>query len=64
MLSMCNHMEPCIASRACKTLCGLASANKEDYVIQLNEVRCIAENLLCTHSETLDEGSFKVSVYV
>ena len=63
ILSMCNRVEPSIASRACKALCGVAFAGKEDDFFQLDEVRCIAEALLYTHSETLDVVSFKVSIF-
>lgn len=56
-------MDPSIAARACKALCGLAFASKEDDFVQLDEVRCIAEALLYTHSETMDTASFKVSVF-
>lgn len=62
ILSMCSHVDPSVAVRACKALCGLAFAGKEDDFVQLDEVRCIAEALLYAHSEALDTASFKVSV--
>ena len=60
---MCSHVDPSIAVRACRALCGLAFAGKRDDFVQLDEVRCIAEALLYTHSGTLDAASFKVSVF-
>lgn len=55
-------MEPSIAARACKALCGVTFACNEGDFIQLDEVKCIAEALLCAHSQTMDAVSFKVSV--
>ena len=55
-------MEPSIAARACKALCGVTFACKEGDIFQLDEVMCIAEALLCAHSQTMDAVSFKVSL--
>ena len=40
ILSMCNRVEPSIASRACKALYGVAFTCKEGDFFQLDEVYC------------------------